>query len=179
MALHLLPLLISAQEDEQVQARLDRAYYKSVCTLPKRHNSLLTRSKSYSALFDALAKLLHAEMARRATGGKLNLNKLAFIDRHKLIQFLEILRVTSIKEMGKLKCLGQFGVSKANTEIVRNQVLLGKSSPENLQPLDNQQLQQVYAYTIICLSLLRKKNVQEDIKFLSVNMYHKVIMENP
>lgn len=141
MALHLLPLLISAQEDEQVQGRLDRAYYKSVCTLPRKHNSLLTRSKSYSALFDALGKVLHQEMAKRALDRRLNLNKVAFIDRHKLIQFLEILRVTSIKEMGKLKCLGQFGVSKANIQLIRCQVLLGQSGPEQLQPLDNQQLQ--------------------------------------
>lgn len=47
------------------------------------------------------------------------------------------------------------------------------------EEFENDQLQKIYTYAYICQALLLKKNVHEDVKFLCVNIFHKVVQKNP
>lgn len=80
--------------------------------------------------------------------------------------------------MGRLKYLANFGVSLHHIDYIKCQVYQQGKQTTYFQTFDNHQLLQVYVYTVICLSLIRKNNVQEEIKFLCVNIFHKVIQDN-
>ena len=96
--------------------------------------------------------------------------------------------------MGRLKFLTNLGLTIENIQQIKNNVFLGitmekerktqkKADQEKFkrffEEFDNEQLQKIYTYAFICQSMLQKKNVHEDVKFLSVNIYHKVVLKNP
>ncbi len=180
----LFPYIICSIEEEVLQLALDKVYMQKLTSLPRKSACLLSKASSYGQLFIALIQDLETEMKLRIMQRQVVfVEKKPCIERQQLIQYIGILTRVKTRDMGRLKYLANLGLTMQNIWQVKHVVFLGHIQDERFkrffQEFDNEQLQKIYIYAYICQSMINKKNVHEDVKFLSVNIYHKVVQKNP
>ena len=135
LALQSFPILLHLVDDIAKQDRLNEAYKRQLSLLPRRGKWLVTQGNNYRDLFQNLTALIEKEMKLRLEEGVVQLDhKAPKVERQHMVQFIQILQRISVKQMGNLKYLSNFGLSLANISLVKNEVFVNFSGERAGRP---------------------------------------------